>query len=401
MIYTTPIEKPSYRDSFGRFRISSPESIFDAQFTYNAQPLLFGQVTSGGGSINHDTTNRLVNLAFSGASVGDTAYMQSFDFIRYQPGKSQQVCVTFNMKEGVSGCTKYAGYCDGTNGIEFIMNGVTPAVRILSGTTLGNETVSQESWNMDTLDGNGPSKKVLDVSKVQILIIDFQALYSGRVRIGFDIDGAIIYVHEFLHANLSAYPYIQTANLPIRVGMTATGSATTSMSFICSAVISEGGQEENYGFLFSSYGSVTAASGADTHILSIQPKTTFNTFTNRVKVELDSVDIAVTGNNPVRYKVCIGQVLTGTSVADVNTTYSCMETIAGTLSGSPAITFIQGLVGASAQAKGNIRAAAKTRLPVTLDTLGAQRVLGRVTVLVQGIGGTSSVGAVLNWKEIR
>lgn len=402
MIYTSPIEKPAYRDAFGRFRVSTPEAVFDSQFTYDAKPLIYEQVTSGGGSITHDATNRVVNLDFTAATTGDTAYMQSFDFFRYQPGKSQNIAITFNMKEAVANCVKFVGYSDGNNGMEFILDGTTPKVRILSDTSLGDETVSQANWNLDTLDGKGPSRKTLDISKIQILVIDFQALYSGRMRIGFDMAGETMYVHEFLHANVSSYPYIQTANLPIRVGMIATGNVTTDMDFICSAISSEGGQQETFGHLFSTEGTATAANGADTHILSIQPKTTFNSLVNRTDIALQSIDLLVTGNSPILYKICLGQALTSTSTADVNTAYSATETITGTLSGIPALVLSSGYVAATGSTKDSLRVAnLKTKLPITLDAAGNQRDLGRITVLVQGIGGNSATRVSLNWKEIR
>ena len=141
----------------------------------------------------------------------------------------------------VANTLKFAGLSDGNNGIEFQLNGTTKQFVIYSDTTLGDQTVAQSSWNLDPLDGTGASGITLDPTKTLILVIDFQALYVGRVRIGFDINGQIIYCHEFLHSNLVDYPYIQTANLPVRVGMTCTGTVSTTIRFICSAVVSEGG----------------------------------------------------------------------------------------------------------------------------------------------------------------
>lgn len=402
-IYSSTPEPLAARDAFERWRVSSPQSLFDAQFTYGLQPLLYDTITVGSNvTISHSGNDRLVKMKFASSPIGSVVAMQSFEHIRYQPGKSQQVFITFNMWGGQSDVVKFAGYSDGENGIEFIMNGETPTFRILSTTGKGGQAVAQSSWNIDKMDGTGVSGDSLDLTKVQILVIDFQALYVGRVRVGFDIDGKVKYAHEFLHANDGGqYPYIATANLPIRIGMSSSATVTDSLYFICTSVISEGGQEVVSGFPFSTTATVTAASGADTHILSVQPNTTFNGEINRIKFLLESIELTVTGANPVQWKLVVGQALSGTSTADVNATYSAFETVTGTVSGSPALVLKGGVVAATSQNKSSMLQETTVRVPITLDHEGLQRDLGRLTLLAQGIGGTSAVYATFNWIEIR
>lgn len=389
-------------DAFSRLRVSAVEGLFDAQLTYDLQPLLFEAIVAeSGAAIAHDATNRQAALTFADTPTCGKAYMQSYEHFRYQPGKSQIVFVTFNMVETKADTLKFAGYSDGSNGIEFQLSGTTKQFTIYSDTTLGDETVAQTAWNLDPLNGTGPSGITLDIATTQILVIDFQALYVGRVRVGFDIGGAIIYAHEFNHSNLVANPYIQTANLPIRCGMTCTGTVSTTMKFICCAVQSEGGTDDTSGYNFSAEGTATAASAADTHILSIQPATTFNSIVNRAKVQLDDVVITVTGANPVLWKLCVGQALTSTSVAAVNATYSGVSTIAGTLSGAPAVVLAQGYVAATNRQKESISHTISHRYPITLNAAGAVRDLGRLTMLVNGVGGTSATRCVFNWHEVR
>ncbi len=387
-------------DSFGRLRVSNSLGIFNCQLTYDLQPLLFEQITSGSGAtVTYDSTNRDALMTFSSTPTGGKAFMQSYDHIRYQPGKSQFVFITFNMIAGVANVLKFAGYSDGVNGIEFQMNGSTPQFEILSGTSLGNTTVTQSNWNLDKLDGTGSSGITFDVSKIQILILDLQALYSGRVRIGFDIGGNIVYCHQFLNANISASPYIQSANLPIRVGMTCTGTVSTTMNFICSSVSSEGGKDNLPTYTFSTGASVTAGNGVDTYVMSLQPRTTFNSITNRVKFALDDIDFSVTGANNVLWKLCIGQALTGTSYTNVNATYSAFNIdTAGALSGSPVIVLASGYASSNKTASSGI---ADLRYPITLDAAGAVRNLGTLCLIVQGIGGTSAMSAQIAWSEER
>lgn len=390
-------------DAFSRLRVSQPTAVFDAQLTYDLQPTIYEQITAeANATITHDATNREALMTFASTPTGGQAYMQSFEHFRYQPLKSQLIAVTFNFKEQVANVTKFAGYSNRVNGIEFQNNGTTNQFVILSGTDVGNQTVTQANWNIDKLDGTGKSGITLDISKTQILIIDFQALYVGRVRVGFDLGGSIVYCHEFLHANVVAQPYLQSANLPIICGMVCTGTVSTTMNFVCSAVASEGGQELTASYDFVQSGDVVAASGADTHLLSIRPKLLFNGIENRVRFGFIEVDILVTGANPVQWSLFVGQALTGASYTDVNTTYSAMEyDVTGTLNGSPGIVINSGYVGASAQVKGDVSAVIATRYPITLNAAGAQRDLGTLTLAVKGIGGTSQTYGNIKWREIR
>lgn len=307
-------------DAFSRLRVSTPTYVFDAQFTYDLQPQIYEDVSTDGGAgtatITHDSTNRCALMTFTGAGSGASAYLQTYEYLRYQPGRSQLCFITFNFIETKANCTKFAGYSDGVNGIELQQAGSTVQLVLYSGTGNGNQTKTQSAdWNLDKLNGAGgsanPSGVTLDLTKAQILVIDLQALYVGRVRVGFDIGGQIIYVHQFNHSNLIVTPYIQNANRPIRCGMiTTAGSVSTTMNFICASVISEGGSDlPSYEFSQDNGTGAGASLTQDTrvHLLTIRPLTTFNGVTNRVKFDLQGVEATVTsGANGAYWELLLG-----------------------------------------------------------------------------------------------
>jgi hypothetical protein len=229
-------------------------------------------------------------------------------------------------------------------------------------------------------------------------------LYVGRVRFGFIIDGRLIVCHEFLNANAFTSTYIETANLPIFVGMVSAGTVTRTIYFNCCSVISNGGVDETVGYEFATPDtSVTAGNSTDTHLISIRPRTTFNSITNRVKFASLEIDLIVTGNTPVHWKLVIGQAFSvAPTYANINATYSAFEYgTGGTLSGSPTLVIDSGYIPASASTKGASNMKITDRYPITLDRAGAVRSLGTLTLLVQGIGATSATRAVLKHKEIR
>lgn len=391
---------------FGWLRAAPPQYVFDSQLTYDLQPLLFEQVTNGSGAtVTHSSTNRNAVMTFSNTATGGKAYMQQYEHNRYQPGRGQAAFITGNFIEHKANVLKWLKYGVGENGngVALESNGTGYQVTLYSDTAEGDQTKTQSQWNLDKLDGTGASGLTLQVSKGVIFFLDLQSLYYGRVRCCVDIDGTAICFHEFLNANVLAKPYIQTANLPISVGMTCTGTVSTTMEFTCCSVLSEGGQEDVGGFPFTARGAVTAASGTATPIVSVRPKTTFNSITNRSVFRLESIDLAVTGINPVDWDLCLGQVLTTPTWADVNATYSATEytSVAGTASGSPALIIQSGSINATATSKGGINTRVPMKYPITLDAAGAVRSLGTLTLNVTGIGGTSTCRASLNWKELR
>jgi hypothetical protein len=393
-------------DAFSRLRVSNPLILHNSQFTYDLAPIIMEQITNGSGAtIAHDTTNRQALMTFSSTPTGGKSYMQSYEYLPYQPGRSQLIFVTFNMIAAVANTLKFAGYSDGVNGVEFQLSGTTKQFVVYSASSAGNETVAQSSWNLDKMDGTGPSGITLDITKTQILVIDIQALYVGRVRVGFDIGGQIMYAHEFLHANLFASPYIQSANLPVRCGMTCTGTVSTTMNFICSAVISEGGTEDInvFGYTFQQDSGPISVTTGGTHMLSLRPKSTFNGITNRTRVAYIDVEIYNAGNQPVQWQLCVGQAISGTTTySDVNTTYSSSEyNVLGTLSGSPAIIIDGGFVASSGGAKGVTNTAVVSRYPITLDAAGLQRILGTLTLKCTSLSGTQVVYASIKFREIR
>lgn len=393
-------------DAFSRLRVSNPLILHNSQFTYDLTPVIMEQITNGSGAaIAHDATNRSALMTFASTPTGGKAFMQSYEYLPYQPGRSQLIFVTFNMIAAVTNVLKFAGYSDGNNGIEFQLNGSTKQFTIYSDSSAGDETVAQSSWNLDKLDGTGASGYTLDITKTQILVIDIQALYVGRVRVGFDIGGNIIYAHEFLHANLFASPYIQTANLPVRCGMTCTATVSTTMNFICSAIISEGGSEDInvFGYTFQQDTGIIAVGTGGTHMLSLRPKLTFNAFTNRTRVAYIDVELYNAGNQPVQWQLCVGQAISGTTAFNsVNTTYSSSEyNVLGTLSGSPAIVIDGGYVASSGGAKGVTNTVIASRYPISLDAAGSHRSLGTLTLKATSLSGTQNCYASIKFREIR
>ncbi len=243
-------------DAFGRWRVSAPETIFDSKLlTADQQPLFWdNNLESGTMAISTPTANKpYTDFTSTNVTAGERI-RQTYQHFPYQPGKSQLINMTgvLELASGTkTGCIREIGYNTAANGALLQSDAGTINVIHRSNDTgsVVEDKVAQASWNLDNFDGGAdaanPSGITMDWTKTIILVIDFQWLSVGRVRIGFEISGIIHYAHEFLHANISATPWTSTPNLPVRYRIvTTTSSGVCSMRCICAAVISEGGTND-------------------------------------------------------------------------------------------------------------------------------------------------------------
>jgi hypothetical protein len=90
--------------------------------------------------------------------------------------------------------------------------------------------VAQSAWNLDTMDGNGPSGFNLDVAKMQMYFIDYAWYGAGTIRWGVrGADGRVTYVHRAPNNNINYEAYLRSGNLPGRY-QTATQPPYTNLS---------------------------------------------------------------------------------------------------------------------------------------------------------------------------
>lgn len=230
--------------AFGRLRTSGVLTLYEATCVYGLNERQWsGKATGAGASISHNTNRASVDMVVGTAS-GEKTTRQSRRHIAYEPGKSALIFATAVMGAKKSNVEQRIGYFDDDNGLFFEQDGTDLKVvrrTKTSGSAVDNAVI-QDNWNLDTMDGNGPSGVNIDTSKTQIFVIDFQWLGVGRVRMGFDIAGKVVYCHEFLHANVLDVVYMSNPNLPVRYEIENTGVAAsaTTLEQICAQVGAEG-----------------------------------------------------------------------------------------------------------------------------------------------------------------
>ena len=242
---TTP--DPVQLDAFGRFRVSTPLTLFDSSHRYKDNNL-WSSLTAVNATYAFNQNQGLMDLTVTAAS-GSSVIRETTKVFAYQPGKSLLVLNTFVFAPSATNLRQRTGYFGNDNGIYFQMDDsvVSFVERSLVTGSPSETTVPMSAWNIDKMDGTGPSGFILDVTKAQISWMDIEWLGVGTVRCGFVIDGKFVHCHSFHHANKIASTYITTASLPLRYEITnkAATNGSRTMKQICSSVISEGGYELN------------------------------------------------------------------------------------------------------------------------------------------------------------
>lgn len=276
-------------DAFQRSRISQPDTLFNSKQLSDSEPLYWDdQQISGAGTNSVFSINQSASLLSVSAATAGTRVRQTFRRFNYQSGKSHLINMTGMLGAGAAGITRRIGYFDQSNGLFFQLSGTVLSVVVRSFVTgvAVDTVVAQSAWNLDKLDGTGPSGLTLDTTKTQLFVIDFQWLGVGQVRFGFYLNGGLVYCHRFDFANSATVVYMSVPNLPLRYEISNSGAGgAASLLAICGSVMSEGGQEP---------GTHLATSRGDTPLITLNDNSIYPLIAIRLRPGYLTADVVPT-----------------------------------------------------------------------------------------------------------
>jgi hypothetical protein len=389
-------------DAFSRLRVSNPFTLFDSSHRF-ADNGLWSTATATSGSATFNAAQGLVDLTVTTAS-GSEVVRETTKVFSYQPGKSLLVLSTFVMSPAKTNLRQRVGYYGANNGYYLELNNTTSVSFVERSFVTGavvNTPVAQASWNVDPMDGSGPSGITLDLTKAQILFMDLEWLGVGTVRMGFIIDGNFYVCHKFNHANIIASTYITTASLPLRYEITNTGatSGASTLKQICSTVLSEGGYElrgsqQAVGTPITSAKTLTTA-GTYYPIVSIRLKST----------RLDGIAVATAlsaiGNTAANYnwQVVSGGTTTGGSWVSAGANSSVEYNLTGSsFTGGRIIA--SGYFTATASTSVSVDILRAALLATQLERDGLTGIPYEFTLILAAGTNNETVFASMDWEEI-
>jgi hypothetical protein len=303
-------------DSFQRLRVSEPRIAFAWTWANGVRAEYWDSAVFGVGTflpaaiavgaapptLNNDSCQNLNTTTASGTG----AWVQSMHHIKYHAGVSTKAQMTFmptllqaNQTVRV-GCFTDQGTFPSNAGdgiyLEAVGTGLNICRRTLTAGGVGAvEAVAQASWNMDTMNGAGISAITLDFTKAQHLVIEWQWLGVGTVRVGFETGNAgIVWAHQFNSVNNLSVPYTRTGTLPMRAEIYTTGvTGQAGLLKLINFSITQEGDVMQYrqtwryrsspGLITGKAMLATAANGSLSPLIALRPSIT-NDLTKRAMV---------------------------------------------------------------------------------------------------------------------
>ena len=392
-------------DAFGRLRISQPATLFDSKQIGDKQPLIWDdQLISGSGGASTYNTNQASTTLTTGAFTAGVRMRQTFRRFNYQPGKGQLIMQTGVLGSPAAGTTRRIGLMDNFNGVFFESNPTDVRVVVrsnTSGTPSDTNYATQANWNIDKLNGNGPSGITVDWSKSQIFGSSFEWLGVGSAWVFVVINGAFINVHRFDCANISVFVYMSMPNLPLRYEIRNDGSgAAQAITHVCSTVISEGGKIDT--------GTGRGITRELTPLVTLNDTQLYPLFAIRVNsthtfadIKLLNLSILCTSNATYNWFLFANPTISGTALVYTTPAFSAVEVANAGLSTTTITGGTTLSAGTEAQVTGDsIRiqlplAETDYQLGVALD--GTRDVI--VLAVQRVVGTTETFYGAMNWRE--
>lgn len=303
-------------DLFGRLRVSNINNIFESTHVNSEQTEFWDTKTIGGGLKIYNMQKASVDLSVGTAS-GDLALRQTLNYFHYGAGQPLLIRATGVLTAGMLNQITGVCYGDDNNGLHFRTKDGIFQVGVTSNTSgVPVETfIDQANFNLDKMDGTGPSGITLDLNKAQIFQISFEWLGVGDALFSILINKKQVDIHSIENMNALEDVYMRTPHLPVRykienTGVTASGN---TIKQICTQVANEGN---------ALVGDLTNAIDNGTNTVSVNTSSFKPILSYRHKVgvnilsEIISVMNMVTTNDDVMVYVIVDAALTGEAWVD-------------------------------------------------------------------------------------
>jgi hypothetical protein len=226
--------------------------------------------------------------------------------------------------------------------------------------------------------------------------MDFEWLGVGSVRCGFIIDGQYIVCHTFNNANDIDKVYMTTAILPVRYEIENTGAtaSASTLTQICSSVISEGGYDQKSSLTWARRTAVlTGVTTSFVPIVSIRLKST-----NLGAIVIPSIFHALPIGSTLDYEIALikNPTLTGASFTSSSTNVELDETASALTGGTIVdLNYTAGSNQGSGTATGDVEYNFDNQLGVSVG--GTSDIF---TLAARTISGTDDIIGALSYYDL-
>lgn len=387
------------RDANNRLRTAHTFELFDSQFRYEINPNKWNQATVGSGTVTYQSASRTVRFRATTAS-GDRALIQSRRYFRTLPCKGYHAAWGALLGAGKTNVKQRLGIFENSEGFFFEYDNTTMYVVYRKEST--DTRVAQTSWNMDKLDGAGPSKITADWTKAQAFVIEHEGSSIANTRFGLIIDGRTHYVHALRGFNTQTSGYTSLVQLPMRAEIYNSGASASNTDltvFACTFQVEAAVTPQTFtGAAHRGYRGVAVTTKRP--IMSIRPRTSYQGKTPRDAIRPYRVNL-MSVTTPIFYELVQirpgNGTLTGHNFTAANSHSMVLYDINATSQ-----------KGGELKQAGFVEANGKNQPPgvagyqAVIEYLAANAsgsTSDILTINASGIGGTATVYASIEWFE--
>ncbi len=302
---------PNISSQFDELIVSEKTPIVELTSAYGLSILRDSVTTAGDGTVTNDATEFNLSNTTNGT---DSAILESVLRGRYEPGFAGEAGIGVRIPIlPIGNQIGRWGFFDDQNGAFFGVNSTNVFVVIRRG---GSDTTFPQSlWNVDRLDGTGPSGAMLSLSKGNIFQIVFTWYGYGVIEFRVVIPNPstlaqeVITVHRFSPTGQTSFI---DPNLPLRAQIDNNGTAEAYTLFVGGRQYSIIGKYDPTFRVTSERRRVTNLTSTLTPVLSFTRKAIFpsgSARTNSVQVDLEEINII--SSVDLSYQVLVGGTLDG------------------------------------------------------------------------------------------
>jgi len=327
---------------FGESTVGWHTDDISVMFQYNVSTKDTVTTLTGSGAVTASNEQAVVSIT----GAAGTSTLASRDPMRYRPGHEAISQFTSVYNGAQAGVKQYHGVLNAADGACFGTSEGVFGSWFVEG---GVETFTpQSSWNGDKLDGTGPSGFTIDITMVNIYMIQFgwlgiapviYAVYTGHVT-GWRV------CHVIDRVNTSATPHLNNPSLPIsaKVARAAgTGTAADIRTSSWRSGVTGGGDSETAAdrWFANTVIDVSITAGVRNNIFALRNEATFQGKTNHVVLEVAIVTFDNAGNKAVAFYATKGPTGTVTS-GGVTSVVDAVNSVTTLVTGGTVVGGVQG-----------------------------------------------------------
>ena len=229
-------------------------------------------------------------------------------------------------------------------------------VRSQAGAAIEESWIYQEDFNVDTLDGKGPSRMVIDPSKLNVYQINFRWLGAGVAKFCIEDNrtGKMLNFHNIIYSNSATRPWTHNPNYKLTYVAYNTGGSTAGTVKGASAMAAiEGDVQKNDYTRSYSIQKSSLSSGSIHQVFAVRNPITLNGKINTREIRLQDISVASQGNDPIQVMIFYlpSALATGNQIwyrqADVVANISTETATLSLTSNTPVVTFVAGINGSA------------------------------------------------------